>query len=92
MKQPKQIETIYENALKRIYSAAEKSIIPVEVVDILSRPQRQVEISVPVRKDDDSIQIFRGYRVQHNNVRGPYKGGILYRIRKKHANTLGAFY
>ena len=37
---------------------------------------RELMVEVPLRKDDGSIQSFRGYRVQHNNSRGPFKGGI----------------
>lgn len=37
---------------------------------------RHLEVSVPIRMDNGSIQTFQGYRVQHNNARGPFKGGI----------------
>jgi glutamate dehydrogenase (NAD(P)+) len=43
---------------------------------VLSSPKRIVTVSCPVRMDDDSIQVFTGYRVQHSNVLGPYKGGL----------------
>jgi len=42
----------------------------------LSHPQRILEVSVPVHMDSGAVQVFRGFRVQHNNARGPYKGGI----------------
>ena len=42
----------------------------------LIAPDRELMVEVPLRKDDGSIQSFRGYRVQHNNSRGPFKGGI----------------
>ncbi|MDZ4284277.1 MAG: Glu/Leu/Phe/Val dehydrogenase, partial [Patescibacteria group bacterium] len=41
-------------------------------------PERKVEVFLPVRMDSGSTEIFRGYRVQHNSWRGPYKGGIRY--------------
>ncbi len=41
-------------------------------------PDRVIEVSIPVEMDDGSIQVFMGYRSQHNNARGPYKGGIRY--------------
>ena len=44
--------------------------------DSLKMPDRELMVEVPLRKDDGSIQSFRGYRVQHNNSRGPFKGGI----------------
>lgn len=41
-------------------------------------PDREIRAEVPVRMDDGSLQVFIGYRVQHNGARGPYKGGIRY--------------
>ena len=44
----------------------------------ISRPQRIVEVIFPVKMDSGKTRFFYGYRVQHNNARGPYKGGIRY--------------
>ena len=44
----------------------------------LNVPDRELMVEVPLRKDDGTIESFRGYRVQHNNSRGPFKGGIRY--------------
>ncbi|MCX8187005.1 MAG: Glu/Leu/Phe/Val dehydrogenase [Nitrososphaeria archaeon] len=44
----------------------------------LKNPKRTVIVSVPVKMDDGAVKVFVGYRVQHNNARGPYKGGIRY--------------
>lgn len=44
----------------------------------LSEPERIIEVSLPVTMDDGSIRRFDGFRVQHNNIRGPYKGGLRY--------------
>jgi glutamate dehydrogenase len=44
--------------------------------DLLRHPLREYHVSIPVRMDDGSFQIFRGFRVQHNDARGPGKGGI----------------
>lgn len=44
----------------------------------LEHPDRIVEVSVPIQMDDGSIRVFDGFRVQHNNKRGPYKGGLRY--------------
>lgn len=41
-------------------------------------PKRIISMSIPVRMDDGSVKIFEGYRVQYNNARGPFKGGIRY--------------
>jgi glutamate dehydrogenase (NAD(P)+) len=45
---------------------------------VLSSPKRVLAVSCPVRMDNGSIQVFTGYRAQHNNARGPFKGGIRY--------------
>src|SRR5947207_798731 len=45
---------------------------------VLSSPKRVMVVSCPVRMDDGRIQVFTGYRAQHNNARGPFKGGIRY--------------
>lgn len=44
--------------------------------DLLRNPMREYHFSLPVRMDDGSFKVFRGYRVQHNDARGPAKGGI----------------
>jgi glutamate dehydrogenase (NAD(P)+) len=44
--------------------------------DFLRYPMREYQFSIPVRMDDGSVKIFRGFRVQHNDARGPGKGGI----------------
>lgn len=44
----------------------------------LREPDRAILISVPVRMEDGSVKVFDSYRVQHNDTRGPYKGGIRY--------------
>ena len=46
------------------------------VRDVLSMPDRELTVNVPVLMDDGSVQVFTGYRVQHNTLRGPSKGGI----------------
>ena len=44
--------------------------------DLLRQPLREYHFSVPVRMDDGSVRVFRGFRCQHNDARGPCKGGI----------------
>ncbi|TXJ04252.1 MAG: glutamate dehydrogenase, partial [Aeromicrobium sp.] len=46
--------------------------------DVLVTPRREVTVSIPLRRDDDSIEVLLGYRVQHNLSRGPTKGGLRY--------------
>jgi glutamate dehydrogenase/leucine dehydrogenase len=47
----------------------------------LENPDRIIEASLPLQMDDGSIKSYTGYRVQHNNIRGPYKGGLRYHPR-----------
>ena len=49
-----------------------------ELYDVLKTPYREIDVQVPVRMDDGELLVCRGYRVQHNGARGPYKGGIRY--------------
>jgi glutamate dehydrogenase (NAD(P)+) len=46
--------------------------------EVLRRPERVLEVAVPIRMDDNQIKVFTGYRVQHSTARGPGKGGIRY--------------
>jgi glutamate dehydrogenase (NAD(P)+) len=46
----------------------------------LANPKRVLAVSCPIRMDDGRIQVFTGYRAQHNNARGPFKGGIRYDV------------
>ncbi len=46
------------------------------LVDVLFTPERMVEVAVPVRMNDGRVHVFKGYRVMHDNARGPGKGGI----------------
>ena len=50
--------------------------IPEEVYGYLSKPDRILTVKIPVRMDNGKLVVFEGYRVQHNNALGPYKGGI----------------
>lgn len=65
----------YETAMAQLTKAAK---ILGKNVDILRQPQREVHVNIPVVMDDGTLKIFQGYRVQYNNFRGPYKGGIRY--------------
>jgi glutamate dehydrogenase (NAD(P)+) len=58
--------------------AAKVVALPEHVALILSQPKNELIVHFPVRMDDGSIKLFTGYRIQHNNIRGPYKGGIRY--------------
>jgi len=57
-------------------NAADRLQLREEMRDFLKIPDRNVSVDFPVLMDDGRIKIFAGYRVQHSNVRGPYKGGL----------------
>ncbi|HEY4122506.1 MAG TPA: Glu/Leu/Phe/Val dehydrogenase [Byssovorax sp.] len=52
--------------------------LPSYITTILSQPKNEIIVNFPVKMDDGSIRLFKGYRIQHSNVLGPYKGGIRY--------------
>ena len=58
--------------------AAEIDELPETTRRLLRTPHRQVRVEVPLRRDDGRMDVFLGYRVQHDNARGPFKGGIRY--------------
>src|SRR3954451_486930 len=43
---------------------------------VLKSSYREVQVQIPIRRDDGKLEVFSGYRVQHNGARGPYKGGV----------------
>jgi glutamate dehydrogenase (NAD(P)+) len=65
-------------ASKQFDTAAEILNLDPGMRDVLRNPKRQLIVSIPTRMDDGHIQVFEGYRVQHNIARGPAKGGIRY--------------
>ena len=58
--------------------AAKTVDLPAHVAQILSQPKNEIIVHFPVRLDDNTVKLFTGYRIQHNNILGPYKGGIRY--------------
>ncbi|MFQ5663188.1 MAG: Glu/Leu/Phe/Val dehydrogenase [Terriglobia bacterium] len=68
----------YAISLLQFDQAAERLKLDSGLAQVLRRPKRQMVVSVPTKMDDGSLQVFEGYRVQHNIARGPAKGGIRY--------------
>lgn len=69
---------LYKNTIRNMELAAKIVKLNPSCLERLKVPRRAIIVSVPVRMDDDSIKVFPGYRVQHNQVLGPFKGGIRY--------------
>lgn len=66
----------FQNALVQLNKVAQLIELEDWILEKLSRPERFIEVSFPVKMDDGSIRVFTGYRSQYNSARGPYKGGI----------------
>ena len=71
-------KNFYETVTEQFNKAANLMNLDTGVRKILSFPQNEIIINFPVKMDDGRIEIFKGYRVQHNNILGPYKGGLRY--------------
>ena len=50
-------------------------------ITYISRPEKIIKVFLPLKKDSGKIQIFTGYRIQHNSLLGPYKGGLRYHLK-----------
>src|SRR5437764_6083086 len=70
--------TSFEMVNRYFDEAADLVRLKDEFYDVLKTSYREIAVQVPVRMDDGELRVFKGYRVQHNGARGPYKGGIRY--------------
>jgi len=68
----------YEMAVKQLESVARLMNLDEGLLEILKKPKRELIVHLPVKMDNGEIAVFTGYRVQHNDARGPFKGGIRY--------------
>ena len=73
---PKDPESLFAMAVESVNRACDVLKAPAYVKAILGQPKTELIVNFPVRMDDGHYKIFKGYRIQHNNVLGPYKGGI----------------
>lgn len=71
----------FNNALKQLDKAAKLLDLKEDIIEFLKKPKRILQFSLPVKMDDDKVRVFEGYRVQYNDARGPYKGGIRFHQR-----------
>lgn len=75
-KRRKATNVLLDTALKNFYEAAEEMGLDDDLVEILSRSERKLAVSIPVEMDDGTVEVFEGYRIQHSTALGPAKGGI----------------
>jgi glutamate dehydrogenase (NAD(P)+) len=68
----------FEVALKQLDEAAKLINLDKGLQQVLANPKRVLTVSLPVKMDNGEIQVYTGFRSQHNDARGPYKGGIRY--------------
>jgi glutamate dehydrogenase/leucine dehydrogenase len=67
-----------DSAIKQLRNASDILNIEPGIRLFMEHPKRTLIVSMPIRMEDGSVKVFQGVRVQHNNARGPYKGGIRY--------------
>lgn len=68
--------SVYQTVIRQFDRAADRMGLDPSIRKILSAPMNEVVINFPVKMDDGRIEMFAGYRVQHNDVLGPFKGGL----------------
>lgn len=75
---PQDPDNLYTQTVGVMLTAAQLMELPHEVQVILAQPKNEIMVHFPVRMDNGDYKLFKGYRVQHNNACGPYKGGFRY--------------
>lgn len=70
--------TPFEAATYFFHRSADRLALRDDMREVLSTSYRELGVQIPVRMDDGRTVVYRGYRIQHNGARGPYKGGIRY--------------
>jgi glutamate dehydrogenase/leucine dehydrogenase len=76
--EPSDAMTPFEAATFFFHRSADRLALRDEMREVLASTYRELAVQVPIRMDDGRVVVFRGYRIQHNGARGPYKGGIRY--------------
>jgi glutamate dehydrogenase (NAD(P)+) len=71
-------ESALETARRQLRRAATLLDVDENIVERLAHPKNVHEVTVPVERDDGRVDVFTGYRAQHDSVRGPFKGGLRY--------------
>ena len=78
---------IYEVVLKQLDDAATELNLDPQVKALLKEPVRSLSVAVPVRMDNGSVRVFKGFRCQHNDALGPTKGGIRFHPQVEEAEV-----
>jgi glutamate dehydrogenase (NAD(P)+) len=73
--------SVYQNVTEQFNRAADLMNLDPDIRKILAQPVNEVTVNFPVKMDNGHVEVFTGYRVQHSNVLGPFKGGLRYHPR-----------
>ena len=76
LRPPAPHRTPWQDAQTQLDGAAARIGLEDDIKKLLRSPFREMHVEVPVRMDDGRLEVFPGFRVQHNGARGPYKGGV----------------
>ncbi len=68
----------FEEMKKMVDKAGKTLGLDAGTIEVMKSPKRELHVHFPVKMDDGTTKVFNGYRVQHNDARGPFKGGIRY--------------
>lgn len=74
----KEVYNPYDTAVKQLERAAKTMNLDQSAVEMLKYPRRVLTVAIPVKMDDGSVKVFTGFRSQHNDALGPFKGGVRY--------------
>ncbi len=69
---------LFADASRRLEKALQYVTLPDDALEYLRHPKSTLTVSIPVRMDNGSLQVFQGYRVRYDDTRGPTKGGVRY--------------
>ena len=71
-------ESLFKVVSRQYNTAADRIGFDPQIRKILAKPMNEIVVNFPVKMDNGTVEVFTGYRVQHNNVMGPFKGGLRY--------------
>ena len=82
--------SVLDQTLYYFHKAANKMDLGEHIQEMMSEPHRVIVVQIPVELEDGEIEVFKGYRVQHNLARGPMKGGLRYHptVDVEHCSSL----
>ena len=80
---------VWQTAQQQFDIAAERLGLARGIRAVLRAPQRELMVRFPVKMDSGELEVFEGYRVQHNLTRGPAKGGVRYHPRRRRSTRCG---